>query len=97
MKKYFVVLLLFFSVDAFATEKKDTVRVLFVGNSYVYYNNLSQMIGLITDSMNTKIICKKSTVGGANLGEHWKGLRGLKSKELIATNKFDIVVVQENK
>lgn len=96
MKKYFVVLLLFFSVDAFATEKKDTVRVLFVGNSYVYYNNLSQMIGLITDSMNTKIICKKSTVGGANLGEHWKGLRGLKSKELIATNKFDIVVVQDN-
>ncbi len=96
MKKYLSLLFLFFSVTVFAAEKKDTVRVLFVGNSYVYYNNLSQMIGLITDSMSTKIICKKSTVGGANLGEHWKGLRGLKSKELIATNKFDIVVVQDN-
>lgn len=96
MKKHIIILFLFISVHAFATEKKDTLRVLFVGNSYVYYNNLSQMIGLITDSMSTKVICRKSTVGGANLGEHWKGQRGLKSKELIKTKAFDIVVVQDN-
>jgi hypothetical protein len=89
-------LLLGFAQQIQAAEKKDTVRVLFVGNSYVYYNNLAQMIGLITDSMDTKIICKKSTIGAATLEQHWNGSRGLKSKQIIASNKFNIVVIQDN-
>ncbi|MCA6489810.1 MAG: hypothetical protein IM551_07280, partial [Chitinophagaceae bacterium] len=50
-------LLLVFSVPARANEKQDTLRVLFVGNSYVYYNNLAQLINLLTDSMPTRLIC----------------------------------------
>jgi hypothetical protein len=96
MKKTFLIVFLFIGISSFAAEKKDTVRVLFVGNSYVYYNNLAQMIGLITDSMDTKIICKKSTVGAATLEQHWNSSRGLKSKQIIAKNKFDIVVIQDN-
>jgi len=79
-----------------AAEKKDTTRVLFVGNSYVYYNNLIQMIGLITDSMDHKVICRKSVIGAATLGEHWNGLRGLRSREVIQKGKYDIVVIQDN-
>jgi hypothetical protein len=95
--RYAIVVFLFcLSVHSNATEKKDTIRVLFVGNSYVYYNNLAQLIGLITDSMQTKIICKKSTIGAATLEQHWNGSRGLKSKQIIANNKFDIVVIQDN-
>ncbi len=88
-----ILALFFFQASA---EKKDTVNVLFVGNSYVYYNNLIQMIGLITDSLDTKLICKKTVVGGATLGEHWNSLRGLKSHKIIAEKKFDIVVIQDN-
>ena len=93
-----VVFLFFFcySINSDAAEKRDTVRVLFVGNSYVYYNNLAQMIGLITDSMDTKIICKKSTAGGVTLGEHWNGLKGLKSRQLIEKTRHNIVVIQDN-
>jgi hypothetical protein len=87
---------IFISSQTFAQEKKDTVRVLLVGNSYIYYNNLAQMIGLITDSLDTKIICKKSTIGAATLGQHWNSERGLKTKKIIASNKFDIVVIQDN-
>jgi len=87
---------IFISSQSFAQEKKDTVRVLLVGNSYIYYNNLAQMIGLITDSLDTKIICKKSTIGAATLGQHWNSERGLKTKKIIASNKFDIVVIQDN-
>lgn len=79
-----------------AAEKRDTVRVLFVGNSYVYYNNLAQLINLLTEGMETQLICTKSTVGAAHLGEHWRGLRGLRSKEIIAQQKNDIVVIQDN-
>lgn len=89
--------LLVLSVPAVqAAEKKDTTRVLFVGNSYVYYNNLIQMIGLITDSLDHKIICRKSVIGAATLGEHWNGLRGLRSKEAIQKGKYNIVVIQDN-
>jgi len=90
------VICIFISSQSFAQEKKDTVRVLLVGNSYIYYNNLAQMIGLITDSLNTKIICKKSTIGAATLGQHWNSERGLKTKKIIASNKFDVVVIQDN-
>lgn len=88
--------LYFYFEPKFCARKKDTVRVLLVGNSYIYYNNLAQMIGLITDSLDTKIICKKSTIGAATLGQHWNSERGLKTKKMIASNKFDIVVIQDN-
>lgn len=91
-----VLSLVFLSCTAFAGPQKDTLRVLFVGNSYIYYNNLIQMVSLLSDSMDTKLICTKSTVGSAHLGEHWNGLRGLKSKQLIENNRYDIVVIQDN-
>lgn len=95
-RKAILLISIFISSQSFAQEKKDTVRVLLVGNSYIYYNNLAQMIGLITDSLDTKIICKKSTIGAATLGQHWNSERGLKTKKIIASNKFDIVVIQDN-
>lgn len=91
-----LVAILFLSQSVEAGTPKDSLRVLFVGNSYIYYNNLPQMVSLISDSIETKLICSRSTVGGAHLGEHWNGLRGLKSKQLIQKGKFDIVVIQDN-
>jgi hypothetical protein len=46
--------------------------------------------------MPTQWICTTSTVGAAHLGEHWRGLRGLRSKEIISQKKYDIVVIQDN-
>ena len=40
--------------NANANANRDTLRVLFVGNSYIYYNNLIQMVSLLSDSMETK-------------------------------------------
>lgn len=91
-----VLSLVFLSFTAVAHPPKDTLRVLFVGNSYIYYNNLIQMVSLLSDSMDTKLICTKSTVGGAHLGEHWNSLRGLSSRQLIEQNRYDIVVIQDN-
>jgi hypothetical protein len=88
--------LLLCSPGSFGAGKRDTTRVLLVGNSYIYYNNLAQMIGLITDSLESKIICRKSTAGGATLGEHWRGEKGLRSKSLIGQGPYDIVVIQDN-
>ncbi len=76
--------------------KRDTLKVLFVGNSYTYVQNLPQIVSIISDSTKTKLVTRKSTVGGAYLSEHWYGKRGLKTKEIITKGKFDIVILQEN-
>ena len=92
----FSILLLVFTCMAKANAGRDTLRVLFVGNSYTYYNNLIQVVSLISDSLNTKLICTKSTVGGTNLGEHWNEQKGLRSKSLIENGRYDIVILQDH-
>jgi hypothetical protein len=82
--------------SASAQVKRDTLKVLFVGNSYTYVQNLPQVVSIISDSTKTKLITRKSTIGGAYLSEHWFGKRGLKTKEIITKGKFDIVILQEN-
>ena len=90
------ILLLFALTKVDANSNRDTLRVLFVGNSYIYYNNLPQMVSLLSDSLNTKLICKKSTFGGATLGDHWNSRKGLRTREILAKEKFDIVIIQDN-
>lgn len=79
-----------------ASDREDTIRVLFIGNSYVYYNNLAQLTMVLSDSMSTKLICTKSTLGGANLGDHWNSRRGLETRELLDKNRYDVIVLQDN-
>ena len=80
--------------SAFAQVNRDTLKVLFVGNSYTYVQNLPQVVSIISDSTKTKLVTRKSTVGGAYLREHWYGKRGLKTKEIITKGKFDLVILQ---
>jgi len=79
-----------------AQVKRDTLKVLFVGNSYTYVQNLPQVVSIISDSTKTKLVTRKSTIGGAYLSEHWYGNRGLKTKDIITKGHFDIVILQEN-
>ena len=75
--------------------KKDTLNVLFVGNSHTYTRNLPHVISIISEGTSTKLMTKKSTIGAASLGQHWRGERGLRTKEIIKNGNFDIVVLQE--
>lgn len=84
-----------FTIPCVAQEQKDTLRVLFIGNSYTYFNNLPQLVSAISESTGTRLITRKSVVGGSHLSEHWNGQRGLKSREMIENGDFDIVVLQE--
>lgn len=88
--------LLFLFQTVQATEKKDTLKVLFIGNSYVYYNNLAHLLTVMSDSMDTKLICTKTTLGGGSLSDHWHGAKGLQTKKLLDQKKYDIVVLQDN-
>ncbi|MDT7832335.1 hypothetical protein RQM59_08085 [Flavobacteriaceae bacterium S356] len=96
-KKLFLsiaVLLLFADLDGYAQTNKDSLKILFVGNSYTYYEQMPKMVAHISNGTQTKLITQRSAPGGARLREHWLGLRGMKTKELIRKGNFDIVVLQ---
>ncbi|MRR24444.1 SGNH/GDSL hydrolase family protein [bacterium] len=83
------------SVRTPAQEVKDTLRVLFVGNSYTYFENLPQVVSVLSGKTGTVLLTRKVTAGGAKLSEHWRGARGLNTREEINNGKYDIVVLQE--
>lgn len=80
---------------ASAQTGRDTLKVLFAGNSYTYFENLPQVVSVLSEKTGTILVTEKSTVGGAKLSEHWRGERGLRTREVIGNGNYDIVVLQE--
>ncbi len=80
--------------EAIAQFEKDSLRVLFVGNSYTSISNMPHLASLISDSTKVKLVTSKSTAGGATLSNHWNGEKELKTKDAICTGLYDIVVIQ---
>lgn len=88
--KFILILLLAGNVHA----TQDTLRVLFIGNSYTYFNNLAQTVSALSDSTNLVIRAEHSTYPGARLADHYFGINGLKTIEKIRSGKYKAVVLQ---
>jgi len=76
-------------------EKPKALRILFVGNSYTYYNNLPGLLEYFAKSSPEKGIKVKTKMvvrGGANLKFHWDEGKALKA---IRSKKYTHVVLQE--
>jgi hypothetical protein len=69
-----------------------TRRVLFLGNSYTYVNNLPQLIADMAASTGDTLVFDSNTPGGQNLGGH---LADPVSVNKIKAGGFDYVVLQE--
>lgn len=95
-KKFFsIALLIFFStIQHISAQSKDTLKVLFVGNSYTYFWNMPLTVSAMAATQGKSIMARKSTAGGAYLMEHWDGKKGLKTREVITHGAWDIVVLQ---
>ena len=90
-----IALLCLYGVQTNAQAKKDTLRILFVGNSYTYFENLPQVVSVLSGKTGTILLTEQVTIGGAKLSEHWRGARGLKTRDKIRNGDYDIVVLQE--
>jgi hypothetical protein len=88
-------LLFFFNGPCLAVDQKDTLKILFVGNSYTYVGNLPQITSILSQNTKIKLLTRKSTFPAAKLSQHWRGEKGSKTKEMIKSGNFDIVVLQE--
>ncbi len=72
---------------------RDELRVLFIGNSLTYTNDLPGMIGKLAAASGQKRFTHKSVAfPDHGLEDHWR--RGEARKE-IAKKKWDIVVLQQ--
>jgi hypothetical protein len=75
-------------------DKGRTTEVLFIGNSYVYVNDMPSILEQL--SVSTKdskpIHCSTATVGGATLEMFWNDP---KTHQILKSRKWDIVVLQE--
>ena len=71
---------------------QDTTRVLFLGNSYVYVNELPTVLTELAESMGHVVLTQSNTPGGASLQGH---LGNSDSQSLIQQGNWDYVVLQE--
>ena len=76
------------------SNEADKLRVLFIGNSYTYFNNLPQMVAELSKSASKQkpIEAEMFTVGGATLKSLWESGKAL---DMLKRGKWDYVVLQE--
>lgn len=51
---------------------QDTMSVLFIGNSYTYYNNMTQMVYQLAQKAGHELLIRQRTEGGW----HWMDVSG---------------------
>lgn len=79
---------------AFA-EDKAPIKILFVGNSYTYGNNMPTLVAAMAEAKGVNLTTQKSTAGGVTLEDHLNGKKNLQTLNLISEGKFDIIVLQD--
>jgi hypothetical protein len=75
-----------------AAMAQDTTRVLFLGNSYIFFNELPTILTELSESMGHVVVTEQNTPGGASLQGH---VNNPESQALIEQGGWDYVVLQE--
>jgi len=70
MNRIVFLLALFFSVSVFSQTATDPLKVLFVGNSITYFNNLPQTFKQIADEQGYPVSLDQHTPGGTGFVHH---------------------------
>ena len=87
--RYFTSLSLFLFFQFSFAQKID---ILFVGNSFIYYWNLPQVVENMANFSGDSINCKQITIGGANLKKHWS----INSSKSYNIEKYDIAIFNDH-
>lgn len=72
-------------------QKQDSIRVLFIGNSYTYYNDLPEMLRELGKTQNMNFAIGRVLKGGERFSGHLKNPK-LRS---VLQRKWDYIILQE--
>jgi hypothetical protein len=76
-----------------APTEKPSLHVLFIGNSYTYFNNLPEMLAKLADAGHQKkVIYEMQAPGGLRLKDHWSRAD---TRQALSYEKWDYVVLQD--
>lgn len=83
--------------DTLRGVEKDTLRVLFVGNSFTYFYNLPQVVNAMSAfSEKVYIDTRTSLVGGSRISQHLNQTNGTQTIEVLNNQTFDYVVINHH-
>jgi len=71
--------------------RRLSLLVLFIGNSFTYYNEMPTLLERVSASLGAPIIAHFSGRGGATLRNHWDEGKAVNA---IRNNHYDFVVIQ---
>lgn len=96
MKKVLILLLTVLSLPASAQDAGDSVRVLFIGNSYTYYNKLPEMVARIArdadEGNRLPLACSMRAPGGWSLKKH---AASVETRRAIESKVWNYVILQD--
>jgi hypothetical protein len=79
---------------------QDTIKVLFIGNSFTYFENMPDLFHNIADSAGYKVKTQMYAPGGVSVGDTAQGTMAHMNNPLVYDNirsdKWDYVVLQDN-
>jgi hypothetical protein len=88
MKTTLLIFLFSFSIFSFS---QDTTSVLFIGNSFTFYNNMPFIFKDIATSKGKNVVVDTCVTGGKDLKFHSKRARTF---QMIKSRKWDYIVLQ---
>lgn len=92
--------LFLFALTFSITYAQDTTRILFIGNSFTYFNNMPQIVKAIADSADIPVITGMHAPGGISVGDTAQGSMAHMNNpalfSLIRSKKWDYTVIQDN-
>ena len=88
MKRYLTLWIVFALVLGVQAEK---LRVLFVGNSYTFVNNVPEQLKVMAASKGHELEYESQTPGGRSFQKHWEEKKAV---EKMKEGGFDIVIFQ---
>jgi len=92
--KFKIIIILFgiFLVLSLHAQNDDTLKVLFVGNSHTYFNNMPWLFDSLSESAGRAVIVDMSAPGGYTLQQHSTNATTI---NMISQGDWDYVVLQE--
>ncbi len=82
-------------IPAYAQEAKKSYSVLFVGNSYTFYNELPSLVQQMARRKGIKTDVDTWLAGGATLQGLYHDEKAAKIKQHVRQGKYDVIILQD--